>query len=111
MTATQLPRALTRLIELHPKLRDRVGAMYQGCVRKGKATPERAADWVLNTLRREAEERAAQGASKPVEYRNDRQYARDKRAQESAGPRRDSEFLDALSTIGAIDRVRLERGQ
>lgn len=108
MIATPLNPMLARLIDLLPAIGRRVEAMYLGCLRKGKTTPERAAEWVLNTLRREAEERAAEGGSRPIEYRNDRQYAREMRARESSGARRDREYLDALATIGAIDRAVLE---
>lgn len=108
MIGTPLDPTLARLIDIQPALGRRVEAMYYGCVRKGTTTPERAAEWVLTTLRRESEARAAEGGSKPVQYLNDRQYARDMRARENNGARRDREYLDALATIGAIDRVRLE---
>jgi hypothetical protein len=110
MTPAPLPPILTRLVELCPSLKGRVSGMFQGCMRKGKATPAATAEWVLNTLRREAEERAAQGPARKPEYRSDRQYAREMRGYEAAGPRLDKEYLDALSTIGAVDRARLECG-
>lgn len=106
--ALELPPALARLVRERPDLDGRVRGMVVGALRNPRNTPAAAADWVLTTLRREAEERAAQGGSHRVEYKNDRPHARDKRTEERSGARLDREFMDALALIGLVDRVRLE---
>lgn len=105
----ELPAELKRLVRERPALDRRVRSMFSGALRNPKDTPDGAVGWVLTTLRKEAEERAAEGGGqRPVEYRNDRQYARDMRAREEHAARRDREFMDALGLIGLIDRIRLE---
>lgn len=105
-----LPPSLLHLLRERPDLDGRVRGMVAGALRNPRNTIDSAAEWVLATLRKEAEARAAEGAARRTPYRSDRQYARDKAAEEHAGPRRDREFLDALTLIGLIDRIRLEVG-
>lgn len=110
--ALELPPQLVRLLHERPELDGRVRGMVAGSLRNPRNRIEQATNWVLDTLRAEAEKAAAERGAQPrVEYRNDRQYARDKQAEERVGPKRDREFLDALGLIGLIDRIRLEGGR
>ncbi len=106
-TATPLapiPPALRRLIELRPHLRGRVQGMYRGARKSGRGSEQSAIDWVLKTLRDEAEKVVELGPSQRTEYRNDRQYARDKEGARN----RDAAYSEALGLIGSIDRAKLE---
>lgn len=107
--ALTLPPVLQHIVAARPDLDGRIRGMVAGSMRNPRHTLATATDWALRTLRTEAEERAALG---PVQtpYRNDRQYARDKGADERTAGGRNREYIDALDLIGLIDRARLEHG-
>lgn len=103
--ALTLPPVLQHIVNARPDLDGRIRGMVAGSMRRN--TLAAATEWALRTLRTEAEERAALG---PVQtpYRNDRQYARDKGADERTAGGRNREYIDALDLLGLIDRARLE---
>jgi phage gp16-like protein len=106
--AVELPPMLARLTRERPGLERRVRGMYAGSLRRN-GSPERACAWVLDVLRNEASEVAAAGAEpERVRFVSARQYARDKSSAERKTASRDRAFLDALTLIALIDRIRLE---
>lgn len=93
--SVELPDLLQRFAVASPKSDKRARAMFAGAMRGGRNTPERAAAWVLTTLRNDAEKVAAEGRDP-------------RRLRAEGGGRVDPKYLAALDLIGAIDRVRLE---
>lgn len=108
--ALTLPPVLQHIVGARPDLDGRIRGMVAGSMRNPRNTIATATDWALRTLRTEAEERAALGPVR-TPYRNDRQYARDKRADDLTAGKRNREYVDALDLIGLIDRARLEHGE
>lgn len=85
--ALELPAELAALVQRCPGVEGRVRGMYAGSMRNPRQTAERACDWVLRTLRAEAEAIA-------------RESGRDEL--------RERKRSNALALIGTIDRIRLE---
>ncbi len=105
MSETPLPPLLLRLVELRPALSDRILKMFRGCMRREGVTPADAAKWVTKTLREEAAKVVEAGVlPRPTRFKSRSQWARDMQANEDT----DSEYSNALWTIGAVDRATLE---
>jgi hypothetical protein len=99
-----LPWALDSLVKEVPHLRRRVLAMHAACLRRG-SDGERAVQWIMATLRKEATERLKQGVTPaPTRFRSRAKFARAMEANRQS----DREYSQALQLVAAIDRVQLE---